>query len=469
MIQGWRPARADCGCADTQAKTAGFYRPPVATANTTFSHIVAIQIRLTIRQANYSVHLIGGHFGMSKSSAVAFGLAMTLAAAGICAAQEAPSFQINAQHSGKTAFKPGLKLPLAQSWTRNLGGETTYPLIANGMVFVDAANADGSYGSVFYGLNATTGATIWSVAISGTYFDALAAYDNGTIFVINYDGVLQALNATTGAQIWQEQLPNQYAFDAPPTALDGVVYINGAGVGATVYAINEANGSILWQTNTNGSDWGAPSVGKNDVYVSYPCQDYRLKRTTGAVKWNYNGGCDGGGGSPTALYGDQLYTSDLSVSGDVVGAVQSIRTGAIIYSTISLADSYAYERGVGFSYPPAFLKQLGFFVTNNGLFALRRDTGAQAWSFTGDGQISPAAIVVNDDVIAASEAGHLYVLDGVSGRLLQTITLPAGSAQGYGGVPNGLAAGEGIIVVPYYQTLTAYVGASVATRGIAAR
>ena len=76
---------------------------------------------------------------------------------------------------------------------------------------------------------------------------------------------------------------------------------------------------------------------------------------------------------------------------------------------------------------------------------------------------------MNDDVIAASEAGHLYVLDGVSGSLLQTITLPAGSAQGYGGVPNGLAAGEGIIVVPYYQTLTAYVGASVATRGVAAR
>jgi outer membrane protein assembly factor BamB len=94
---------------------------------------------------------------------------------------------------------------------------------------------------------------------------------------------------------------------------------------------------------------------------------------------------------------------------------------------------------------------MGYFVSDSAGLVAVGGFGVK-WHFAGDNTISPAAIVVNRHVIAASNAGHLYVLDGVTGTLQQTLTLPASSQIGEGGVPNGL------IAVPYLQTLTAYAG-----------
>src|ERR1700730_3576342 len=71
-------------------------------------------------------------------------------------AGESVSFQINPQHTGAAMFDGGLKLPLQQLWTRNMHGLVTYPLIAEGNVFVSVGNV-GTYGSVFYALNEKTG------------------------------------------------------------------------------------------------------------------------------------------------------------------------------------------------------------------------------------------------------------------------------------------------------------------------
>ena len=225
-------------------------------------------------------------------------------------AGESVSFQINPQHTGAAIFDGGLKLPLQQLWTRNMHGLVTYPLIAEGNVFVSVGNV-GTYGSVFYALNEKTGGTIWSKSIPGTYFTSLAAYDGGNVFVLNFDGVLRAFQASTGTPLWQVQVPGQSDFSSPPTARDGVICINAAGSGATLYAIREKDGSIAWSQGTNGSIWGAPTLLEDGVFVSYPCQAYEFVIVTGALRWNYNGVCDGGGGVTTALYDQVLFTSDL--------------------------------------------------------------------------------------------------------------------------------------------------------------
>jgi outer membrane protein assembly factor BamB len=210
-------------------------------------------------------------------------------------AGESVSFQINPQHTGAAIFDGELKLPLQQLWTRNMHGLVTYPLIAEGNVFVSVGNV-GTYGSVFYALNEKTGGTIWSESIPGTYFTSLAAYDGGNVFVLNFDGVLRAFQALTGTPLWQVQVPGQSDFSSPPTARDGVIYINAAGSGATLYAIREKDGSIAWSQGTNGSIWGAPTLSEDGVFVSYPCQ--ALKDSHGlvargipgfGVKWSFAG------------------------------------------------------------------------------------------------------------------------------------------------------------------------------------
>jgi outer membrane protein assembly factor BamB len=100
----------------------------------------------------------------------------------------------------------------------------------------------------------------------------------------------------------------------------------------------------------------------------------------------------------------------------------------------------------------------GYFVNNaNALVALVIPSLARAWAFVGDGNVSPAAIVVDGTVLSASTAGHLYALDGKTGGLRQTLTLPP-SSPGNAGAPNGLSAGDNIIAVPYNTTLTVFKG-----------
>jgi len=371
-------------------------------------------------------------------------------------AQDAVSYQMNPQHTGAVIFQAGLKLPLKQRWTLNMGGLVTYPLIVDDLVFVSVANAQ-SYGSVFYALDRSTGAKVWSQPIPGTYFTSLAAADSGEVFVLNFGGVLDAFAARTGKLLWQVQLPTQYDFSAPPTASGGVIYISGAGSGATLYAVRESDGSVIWSQNTDGSIWGAPTLSEDGVFVSYPCQAYEFDMVTGALRWNYNGGCDGGGGVTTALYNQTLFTSDLQVNDLQSGSALLAYNGKVLKNLGNISSSLAYQRGIGFSYPPALQGGMAYFVSDaSGLVARGTSDLKVQWSFVGEKTISPAAIVVNGHVIAASSAGHLYVLDGATGTLQQTLTLPPSQQSDEGGVPNGLAAGDGVIVVPYLQSLTAF-------------
>jgi len=385
-------------------------------------------------------------------------LSFLLGATAAASAQNSVSYQINAQHTGATVFQGGLKLPLKQLWTRNLGGLVTYPLLAGNLLFVSVADAQ-SYGSVYYALDRSTGATVWSHPIAGTYFTSLAAYDSGAVFVLNYNGVLTAFAAETGKTLWQVQLPTQYSFGAAPTASAGVIYINGAGDGATVYAVRESNGDLIWSTNTDGSIWGAPTLSEDGVFVSYPCQAYEFDQVTGALRWNYNGGCDGGGGITTAYYDQILFTSGLLEGNSQDGNAVLAYNGHLIGNLGNLSSSLAYQSGIGSSYPPALQGGMAYFVSDaQGLVARNTPNLKEQWHFAGDNSLSPAAIVVNGHVIVASSAGHLYVLDGSTGHLEQTLSLPPGQYMDEGGVPNGLAAGNGVIAVPYLENLSVYAG-----------
>ena len=49
--------------------------------------------------------------------------------------EQARNYQINETHTGSTT-SPGLIPPLRARWTRNFGTKMSYPLIANGKVYV---------------------------------------------------------------------------------------------------------------------------------------------------------------------------------------------------------------------------------------------------------------------------------------------------------------------------------------------
>ena len=68
--------------------------------------------------------------------------------------EQARNFQINATHTG--ASLENLKPPLQQKWVVDFGQPISYPLIADGMVYVTVKNP-ASFGTRLFALDATNG------------------------------------------------------------------------------------------------------------------------------------------------------------------------------------------------------------------------------------------------------------------------------------------------------------------------
>ncbi|HLW88269.1 MAG TPA: PQQ-binding-like beta-propeller repeat protein [Terriglobales bacterium] len=361
---------------------------------------------------------------------------------------EAVTYQINPTHTGAIQTK-NLAPPLAIRWSVNLHATVGYALIAEGKVFVLAG--DSNAGTVnLYGLDGSTGATLWGpIPIpEGAYWWAAAAYDNGTIFVVpdavqSFNaGAIYAFNASTGTPLWTAVLPGQYLYNSAPTALGGGVFTGGAGGGGTVYAVRESDGSVAWTASVaNGND-SSPIVTATGVYVSYVCpQVYRFNPRTGALIWNNNPGCDGGGGSTPSLYNGSLYVLDSLIEANYNGLILNAATGA----TTGYFNSQA---------TPAFYKGIGIYVEGNLVTAFNAQTSATLWTATptsGDAYASPA-IIVNGVVYVGTSEGNLLGYAVNSGQMVEQINVGAGiAAFDYGNYTNplpGLSAAEGLLVVP---------------------
>ncbi len=224
-------------------------------------------------------------------------------------------YQINVAHSGVQSDS-SLTPPLIRRWLKTFSQPASYPLIADGKVFVTVSSASAS-GGTLYALDQADGHVLWSQPIAGTYSFSASAYDAGQVFVVNFDGLLRAFDGTTGAFDWSTQLGTQWVFTSPPVAAKGVVYAGGAGDGGTVYAVDESTGQILATSSVENGDHSSPALSDAGVFVSYACdQAYGFAKTTLAFLWHHSTGCEGGGGKTTVYADGFLFTRDSE--GDLI-------------------------------------------------------------------------------------------------------------------------------------------------------
>jgi outer membrane protein assembly factor BamB len=347
----------------------------------------------------------------------------------------AVAYQLNAAHSGSIDMSEGFSVPLKQAWSLalNAGGLAnlpSFPLVADGLVFVSAPTNEGGYGN--YGINLATGKIIWSVP----YLQMLT-YDKGTVFGLRLGGQLTAYASTTGAVKWSRQLPQGGIYGSNPTAADGKIFVN-FDDGFTVSAINQANGAIEWTTNVTGGNSGPAYAGGN-VYVTYTAQYYSLKASNGAINWHDNDELFGSAGSTPVYDSGRLFTMDYILSNVILDA----KTG-------QLMGSY------GANFTPAFMgtsdrdavSVAGDQLYGYSLYCWNLATANLKWKFTGDGQFSAPPIVVNGLVVAGSASGKVYVLNA-QGKLLWSANT--------GQPVTSLAAGQGSLIVVGNTAVTAYV------------
>lgn len=366
--------------------------------------------------------------------------------------EQARNYQINETHTGSISV-PGLQPPLKQKWSVNFGWPISYPLIADGKVFVTVKNVPVTSGTTLYALNAGDGSMLWSAILNfgGPNFWSALCYENGRVFVLTRDGRLAAFDGATGSVIWSRPLPGQFSFTSPPTVFQGVVYVGGSGNGGTAYAVSADTGNVLWSVPLANAGSSSPAVTTEGVYLSYYCVNvYKLNPSDGSQIWRNYVACGNGSGWVPVLYNGWVYARSPGSNTDWI---YNSQTGGLVGAFISKSA-------------PAFSGNMGFFLNGPRTFGSYgtlegHDVNRNLiWSFTGDGALQSGLLVVNDYVYVGSNTGKLFAVEAATGHQVWSTT--AGTSIPYvdevsSSQPiTGFAAGEGILVVPTSTTLVAY-------------
>jgi len=345
----------------------------------------------------------------------------------------ATAYQINPAHSGSIEFAEPFAPPLTKLWSMDIGGyydEFSPPLIAEGKVFIVA------YGNDVYALDMLTGKVAWEHLFSGSGYTP--AYDNGILFLSDATGRVTALSAGNGKQKWSMLPSGVTAANAPPIAVNGVVYTTGTvGSSTGIFGIDEATGQQLWWNLASSGGYSSPAYGDGGVYLDYPCNYFKFSAADGEQIWHYtaSGSCYGQGATPSYsgkrvyFYDDTNYVLNAD-DGTVLGGYPGPATPAIF---------------------KAKNKRSYMVTTANGkVYAIDVKRGTVAWSYAPEGGTQGRPIVANGIVLALSYYGDLVALDGMSGAELWT-----GQAGDYGST-GFLAAGQGVVAVLSGGTLSVF-------------
>jgi outer membrane protein assembly factor BamB len=336
----------------------------------------------------------------------------------------------NAKHNGNNCSTVGPNA--VQLWSDTLNGPASYPVIANGSVFVTTSSPGGAYGGSLYALSAQTGKVLWGpVPLSGTYYYFPLAFDAGRVFVNNFDGTVTAFDAATGAQDWATA--TSY-FSSEPVATNGMVWVHGS---SSLYGLSETTGAISVQSGYLDGDGAVPAVNNSGVFLSTGCQSQYKLSFTGTTVWSDNNGCSGGGGGSTALFSGLMYGGD----GD---QILNETTGQLVGT---------------FSGVPAFNGTTGFFANGTAVTALDvAQKNTPLWTANLPAAVVAGPVATGSAVWVGTSASTLVALSPASGAVLATIVLPGAPGGGgqYSGDPSDIGVGNNILVAPTGSMVTAF-------------
>jgi len=335
----------------------------------------------------------------------------------------------DASHNGLSCTT--LPAEPVKKWSVTLNGDASYPIIADGKVFVATAAPGGSYGGWLYALNASSGKVAWGpVPLGATYYWFGLAYGDGNVYVNNFDGTVTAYNASTGRQAWAQA--TEY-FSGEPVAYNGVVYLQGAG---PVFALSELTGKVLWYSSYLDGDGSSVSANASGVFVAAGCSWFRLSLTTGAVLWRGNSGCTGGGGGTTYLSnGRDFETVNNLVVSQSTGKTQGTFSGV-----------------------PAFSGTNGYFANGSSVFCENVKTLTPVFTAPVPSAIVTSPVIAGETLYVGTENSEVYGLSTTTGKVVWHGALPGvpGGGGQYSSPASDIAVGNGLLVVPTGTQVTAF-------------
>jgi outer membrane protein assembly factor BamB len=280
-------------------------------------------------------------------------------------------------------------------------------------------------------------------------FDAAVAVSGGVVYAGSLDEHLYAIDLDKGTEKWKYRA-DKSSFKAPPSVRDGAVYIgDGSGL---FHCVDAAKGTKRWTFETDAEILSGANFTKNSVLFGSTDETLYCLNLEGKLSWKFKiagpiygspsvvgdrtfvGGCDslihvldvtngkellsvdlgGQSGSTPAVAGDRIY---LGTRTDEVQAVD--------WKKGEIAWTFRPEKGAQqFLSSAAVTDSLVVIGSQDRrVWALKRDSGKEAWSFLTGGRVDASPVVAGDRVYAGSLDGKLYVLELKTGQQIQKIAL----------------------------------------------
>ena len=338
---------------------------------------------------------------------------------------------------------PQLAQDLSIAWSADIGAGdsrrqriTANPVVSDGRIFtLDAATTVSALGD--------DGTVLWQVDIkpardnSGEATGGGLAVAQGTLYVAHGYGMLVALDVKTGAEKWRQALGGTGS--GAPAVSGGIVYVTAGD--DTGWAIDGANGRVLWQTTApanvnNVLGAPAPAVSRNFAIFGFGSGDvHAIFRRGGLRRWG------------TAVVGEREGRA-LAKVGDLTGA--PVVDGNTAFVGNQSGRLVALDLGLGArlwtaaegTTGPVFPVGGSVFAVSdqNALLRLDAKTGARIWAqplphFVKDRPRKRSEVFVNYGPIlaggliyVASSDGALRAFDPVDGTLAHQTALPRGAS-----------------------------------------
>jgi outer membrane protein assembly factor BamB len=356
------------------------------------------------------------------------------------------TFQMDAAHTG--GYDDGLRdvAPMAAAWSAEVGGQPSYPLIADDRVFtvVDESNGaveNETFGTDVVALDLATGAELWRQRFTGHFWTATLSYHDGLLIAAEPDGHTAAFDAATGNVHWETDIGSRPGI---LSMLDGRIY---GFLNQSLTVHDASTGGQVWRRQSGGNSYASPSVAGDAVFTTNDCGVTRWDRSSGEHLWSVSSsGCLVGGIFTGSIHQGLVYTRDTDR-----------------HFVVRAEDGVPIAQHDG-ALTPAFTATQGFFVDDEGdLVARNVDDLAPLWTFSAPAPVAVPPLVSNGTVFIATIAGDVYGLRAADGVPVWSSNVgePIVPIAEYG--PRhptaAMAAGESALVIPSQNKLTAFTRA----------